>query len=357
MPPGLPPMPERRERAVERQDVEAVRGQVELADDLGPQQRHDVREDREPEAREDLLGHRRAAEHVAPLEDDGLQPRAREIGGADQAVVAAADHDRVVALAKAREPPGSPHADASVRAPASLASRRDRRAPSSRHTLMRTGSDRAVRHVSIGTAVPPADRAAQPQAAVARVVGLLRLERYADAHDIEYNAIREAAALIDVSPLYKYRVAGPTRCALVDRVDHPRRDEDRRRPGHLHAVVRRARQGHRRRHGPPARRGPLPLDRGRSAAPLAAPERAGLDVAIEDVTEAIAAVALQGPLARAVLEAATGRVVRRPALLPPPRRRGSARVTPSTCSRTGYTGDLGYELWIPAERAAEVWER
>ena len=31
---------------------------------------------------------------------------------------------------------------------------------------------------------------------------------YADAHDIEYNAIREAAALIDVSPLYKYRVTG-----------------------------------------------------------------------------------------------------------------------------------------------------
>ena len=31
---------------------------------------------------------------------------------------------------------------------------------------------------------------------------------YADAHDIEYAAIREAAALIDVSPLYKYRVHG-----------------------------------------------------------------------------------------------------------------------------------------------------
>ena len=41
---------------------------------------------------------------------------------------------------------------------------------------------------------------------------------YADAHDIEYNAIREAAALIDVSPLYKYRVSGPDAPALVDRV-------------------------------------------------------------------------------------------------------------------------------------------
>ena len=41
---------------------------------------------------------------------------------------------------------------------------------------------------------------------------------YADAHDIEYTAIREAAALIDVSPLYKYRVSGPDAERLVDRV-------------------------------------------------------------------------------------------------------------------------------------------
>src|SRR5207247_3712772 len=41
---------------------------------------------------------------------------------------------------------------------------------------------------------------------------------YADAHDIEYNAIREAAALIDVSPLYKYRVSGPDATRLIDRV-------------------------------------------------------------------------------------------------------------------------------------------
>src|SRR5436309_12988619 len=41
---------------------------------------------------------------------------------------------------------------------------------------------------------------------------------YADAHDIEYNAIREASALIDVSPLYKYTVSGRDALALVDRV-------------------------------------------------------------------------------------------------------------------------------------------
>ena len=73
--------------------------QLELADDLGPEERHDVREDREAEAREDLLGDRRAAEDVAPLEDQRLHPGPGEIGRADEAVVAAADDDRVVALA------------------------------------------------------------------------------------------------------------------------------------------------------------------------------------------------------------------------------------------------------------------
>ena len=86
----------RRERPVERQDLEAVRRQVELADDLGPQQRDDVRADRVLEARVDLFGHRRAAEHVAALEHQHLPPGAREVCRADQPVVAAANHDDVV---------------------------------------------------------------------------------------------------------------------------------------------------------------------------------------------------------------------------------------------------------------------
>ena len=72
--------------------------QVELADDLGPQQRDDVRADRELEAREDLFGDGRAAEHVPPLEHEHLAPRAREIGRVHEAVVAAADDDDVVVV-------------------------------------------------------------------------------------------------------------------------------------------------------------------------------------------------------------------------------------------------------------------
>jgi aminomethyltransferase len=81
---------------------------------------------------------------------------------------------------------------------------------------------------------------------------------------------------------------------------------------------------------------------------------AGLDVRIVEETEATAALALQGPLSRDVLEAATGESF---ADLRYFRRRPSkvGRVGVDV-SRTGYTGDLGYELWIPARNAVAVWD-
>ena len=72
---------ERGERPVEGQDVEPVLRQVELADDLGSEEAHDVARDAEPEAGEDLLGHGGTAEQMALLEDDGLQPGAGQVGG------------------------------------------------------------------------------------------------------------------------------------------------------------------------------------------------------------------------------------------------------------------------------------
>src|SRR3712207_6395657 len=59
----------------------------------------------------------------------------------------------------------------------------------------------------------------------------LAASAYAAHHDIEYNAIRNAAALIDVSPLFKYRIAGPDALRLVDRV--VTRDATRIRPGQV----------------------------------------------------------------------------------------------------------------------------
>jgi aminomethyltransferase len=177
---------------------------------------------------------------------------------------------------------------------------------------------------------------------------------YADAHDIEYNAIREAAALIDVSPLYKYLVSGPDALRLVDRVitrdatklsiggviytpwcdEHGKVEDD----GTIHRLGQR-------------------LYRWTAADPQLRWLRqnsAGLDVTIAEDTEATAALALQGPLSRDVLETATGESF---ADLRYFRRRASkiGRVKVDV-SRTGYTGDLGYEVWIPTEGAVKVWD-
>src|SRR5213078_937433 len=99
---------ERREGAVERQDFEAVARQVQLADDLRPQQRNHIGADGKLEARKDLFGHRRAAHDAPALEHQHLLPGASQVGRVDQAVVAAAYDDDVVAgihgFARARLP-------------------------------------------------------------------------------------------------------------------------------------------------------------------------------------------------------------------------------------------------------------
>jgi len=188
--------------------------------------------------------------------------------------------------------------------------------------------------------------------------GYFASSAYADAHDIEYNAIREAAALIDVSPLYKYRVSGRDAERLVDRVIT--RDAAGLVPGRVfyspwcdeHGKVVDDGTVHR-------------LDDGSFRWTAADPQyrwlrmcAGGLDVTIGDESETIAALALQGPLSRSVLEAATGEDFadlryfrRRPAAF----RVGRSRVAVDV-SRTGYTGDLGYELWIPARHAPAVWD-
>ncbi len=80
----------------------------------------------------------------------------------------------------------------------------------------------------------------------------------------------------------------------------------------------------------------------------------GLDVDVRDVSEELGALALQGPRARAVLEAATGedwsdvRYFRR--------RAATIAGIELDVTRTGYTGDLGYELWVAAERAPALWD-
>jgi len=75
-----------------------VGGQIQLADDLGPEEADDVGEDGELEAGEELLGDGRAADEVALLQNERLLAGAGQIGSGDQSVVAAADDDGVVGV-------------------------------------------------------------------------------------------------------------------------------------------------------------------------------------------------------------------------------------------------------------------
>ena len=71
-------------------------GQLEVVDDVRPEQAQGIREGREPEARVELLGDGRAAEQRAPLQDQRLEPGLGQVGAVGQAVVTATDDDRVV---------------------------------------------------------------------------------------------------------------------------------------------------------------------------------------------------------------------------------------------------------------------
>jgi aminomethyltransferase len=208
--------------------------------------------------------------------------------------------------------------------------------------------------MSVGTAFHPRTAPLNRKMQWREWSGYFASSAYADFHDIEYNAIREAAALIDVSPLYKYRVSGPDATRLVDRVIT--RDATKIKPGQVVYTPWCDEFGKVIDDGTVHR-----LDDDSFRWTAADPQlrwlrlnARGLDVDIEEVTEAVAALALQGPLSREVLEAATGepfddlRYFRR--------RVATIAGIPIDVSRTGYTGDRGYELWIPVRRATRVWD-
>ena len=72
--------------------------------------------------------------------------------------------------------------------------------------------------MSAGTAFFPREEALNRKLAWGEWSGYFAAAVYADFHDIEYNAVREAAAIFDITPLYKYEVEGPDAMRLLDRV-------------------------------------------------------------------------------------------------------------------------------------------
>jgi aminomethyltransferase len=184
--------------------------------------------------------------------------------------------------------------------------------------------------------------------------GYYAVSAYESHHEHEYNAIRNAAALIDVSPLFKYLVTGPDAARLVDRVIT--RDVSKMGLGQVYYTPWCDEHGKVIDDGTVSRLGDQTF-RWTAADPSLRWLRlnaAGLAVDIEDISEETAALALQGPTSARLLRAVSNADIDRLKYF---------RVTAATIaevpveiSRTGYTGDLGYEIWMPASAAVRVWD-
>jgi aminomethyltransferase len=208
--------------------------------------------------------------------------------------------------------------------------------------------------VSVGTAFHPRTASLNRKMQWREWSGYFAASQYADAIDIEYNAIREAAALIDVTPLFKYRVSGPDSTRLIDRVIT--RDATKLQVDQVYYTCWCDEDGKVVDDGTIAR-----LDETTYRWTAADPSlrwfrmnASGLDVDIEEISEQLAALALQGPASRDVLEILTGETFSDLRYF---RRRAAwVRDMAVDVSRTGYTGDLGYELWVDADRAVDLWD-
>ncbi len=184
--------------------------------------------------------------------------------------------------------------------------------------------------------------------------GYLAASAYELHHDREYWAIRNSAALIDVSPLYKYTIEGPDAERLLDRV--VTRDVTKCK---LHQVF----------YTPWCDDDGKVMDDGTltrltpdsfrltSAEPnlrWLQDNALGMDVSIRDISDDLAALALQGPNARRILhDAAKGAAddLRFFRLA-----KGEIAGVPVEITRTGYTGDLGYEIWTEPANAEALWD-
>ncbi len=172
--------------------------------------------------------------------------------------------------------------------------------------------------------------------------------------EMEYHAIRGAAGLLDVSPLFKYRIRGKDAFRLLNKVVP--RDLTKCRPKQILYT-------------------PWCDDRGKtiddgtiwnlgdgtwrmtsaeSNLRWLEENATGMKAEIEDESEALATAALQGPTSRAILQDACDGAVDTLRYF----RFAEARLDgiPVTISRTGYTGDLGYEVWTPKENAERLWD-
>ncbi|MCO5203541.1 MAG: aminomethyltransferase family protein [Anaerolineae bacterium] len=179
--------------------------------------------------------------------------------------------------------------------------------------------------------------------------------QYEMTHEREYYAIRSGAGLIDVSPLYKYAIEGKDAERFLSYLLV--RDARQCQVGQVHYTAWCNEDGHVLEDGVLFR---MASDKYRLTA--AEPNldwftevAYGLDVTIEDISAEFGSLAVQGPNARTIVQAASGDgdlaslkyFWHRP---------GEIAGVPVMISRTGYTGDLGYEIWMDSAESLPVWD-
>jgi aminomethyltransferase len=173
-------------------------------------------------------------------------------------------------------------------------------------------------------------------------------------HEHEYNAIRNACALIDISPLYKYLVTGKDATKLVNRIIT--RDINKVKVGQVIYCCWCDEQGKVIDDGTITR-----LEENVYRWTAADPSlrwfrqnALNMDVQVEDISEQVAALALQGPTSAKLLKTVTDTDIANLKYF----RKTSGKIAgvPVDISRTGYTGDLGYEIWMPWNDGLKVYD-
>jgi aminomethyltransferase len=184
--------------------------------------------------------------------------------------------------------------------------------------------------------------------------GYFSADSYELDHMREYNAVRTTTALFDVSPLYKYHVRGRDAARLLDRI--VTRDVSKCRIGRVLYTAWCDDDGKIIDDGTLARTGE---DSYRLTAAIPTLDwlqdnAFSLDVEIADVTHEYGALALQGPTSRGLLQELTSADLGRLPYF------GLVDCeladVPVRISRTGYTGDLGYEVFVEASHAERIWD-
>jgi aminomethyltransferase len=181
--------------------------------------------------------------------------------------------------------------------------------------------------------------------------GHLSALRYTHAPKHEYFAVRNAVGVFDTSPLYKYRIYGPdAERFLAGMLVRDIRDC---RPGRAHYTIWCDERGFVMEDGVAFRHSDndFLLTAARPNLGWFESHVGRLRVQLEDVSDDFGIVAVQGPRSRTVLTS----------LMPETDGLGyfehtQAKVAsaPVTLSRTGYTGDLGFEVTVEADRAVDV---